>query len=405
MNRRQVMRALVAAGGTGALAACLDLSDDEPIPTGDPATGPVRQHAWNDRLRTDEHGNHLLPRHHVFLSLEYAGDDPVADRDALERTLLDLERAYESSSRGLLFTVGYSPMYFDAFDSPLEAVDLPPPEPIVPGENVALDEADLFVHLASDRPEAVLGAEEAMFGADEANGIEVAPVPDTLATLARRTGFVGPGMPAERDDHVHGVPDDAVEADAPFYSGFPSGFRGTQATEDRVTITDGRFAGGTTEHVSILRLLMSGWFAEALEERVGKLFSPDLDAGAVGEAGANLTDHSDVPGRSLSDLRKSAREHGVVGHAEKLARFREDGRPPILRRDVNSDDGGEASIVFVSLQRAFEDFRRLRLAMEGADVVEGTAVGPYENGILQYIQTRRRGNFLVPPRDSRAFPL
>lgn len=405
MNRRQVMRALVAAGGTSALAACLDASDDEPIPTGNPANGPARQHAWNDRLHRDEHGNYVLPRHHVFLSLAYAGEDPAADRDAFERTLLDLERAYESSPRGLLFTVGYSPMYFDAFDATLEGVDLPPPEPIVPGENVALDEADLFVHLASDRPEAVLGAEEAMFGADEANGVEVAPVPDALATRDRRTGFVGPGMPAERDDRVHGIPEDAVEAEAPFYSGFPSGFRGNQATEDRVTITEGRFAGGTTEHVSTLRLVMSGWFEEGLEERVGKLFSPALDAGAVGEAGTHLTDHSGVPARSLAELRESGREHGVVGHAEKLARFREEGRPPILRRDVNSDDGGEASIVFVSLQRAFEDFRRLRLAMEGADVVDETPVGPYGNGILQYVQTRRRGNFLIPPRDLRAFPL
>jgi len=43
--------------------------------------------------------------------------------------------------------------------------------------------------------------------------------------------------------------------------------------------------------------------------------------------------------------------------------------------------------------------------MNGTDVAEQSAVGRRNNnGILQYIRTERRGNFLVPPRSLRALP-
>lgn len=412
MHRRGVLRALVAVGGTGALAACLDAASDEPIPSGDPDRRPARQHAWNDRLRTDEHGNHLLPHHHVFLSLDYAGGDPPADRADLEAALVDLERAYEASHRGLLFTVGYAPTYFDRFDAAPDA-DLPPAGPILPDENVAVDDADVFVHLASDRAAAVLGAEAALLGdggdpiEDEAaNGVAVTPVDGFLEVTERRTGFFGPGLPAERDRNLQGLPRDAVDEEAPTFMNFRSGLRRTQATEDGVTIREGRFSGGTTQHVEILRLLLSEWFDHDTDEQVARLFSPALDAGAVGPVGEQLTDHNRVDGGTDEDLLRTARDHGVVGHAGKLARHREDGRPPILRRDVNSDDHGEAGTVFVSLQRSFETFRRLRTAMEGTELAgEGDVGERRNNGILDYIRTRRRGTFLIPPREARALPL
>lgn len=43
--------------------------------------------------------------------------------------------------------------------------------------------------------------------------------------------------------------------------------------------------------------------------------------------------------------------------------------------------------------------------MEGLDVAgEGAVSDRRNNGILQHIETRRRGNFLVPTRDQRALP-
>jgi hypothetical protein len=43
--------------------------------------------------------------------------------------------------------------------------------------------------------------------------------------------------------------------------------------------------------------------------------------------------------------------------------------------------------------------------MNGTDVSKQSAVGQRNNnGILQYIRTERRGNYLVPPRGLRALP-
>lgn len=405
MDRRRFLREMTAIGGAAALAACLHIEEDVDIPTGDPDNRPDRQHAWNEFLATDDDGNPRRPRHHVFLSLSYEGSDPAGDRDVLSEALRDLERAYAASNDGLLFTIGYSPEYFERIDEPLASVDLPPAAPLLPEENVAIDDADAFLHLASDHASAVLGAEEALLGDETANDTEVTSIDGIFSETDRRTGFWGAGLPAERDDNLQGLPEDAVDGDAPSFMNFRAGFRDSLATEDRVTIQEGRFAGGTTMHVSTLWLVLSEWFDLAKDEQIARLFAPALDSADVGDIGEELEMSNLVDGTDLSSLRSTAREQGVVGHAQKLSRFREDGTPPILRRDVNSDDYGEAGLVFVSLQRAFEDFKRLRLAMEGLDIAgEGAVDDRTNNGILRFIETRRRGNFLIPPRDRRALP-
>jgi hypothetical protein len=411
MHRRAVLRRLLAAGGAAALSACLDVEfdDDAPeIPSGSPDDRPDRQHAWNAALETDEHGNRRLPRHHVFRSLSYVGEDRERDRGLVETALTDLERAYGASPDGLLFTVGYSPSYFERFGESL-SVDLPPAGPVVPGENVRRDDADAFLHLASDHASAVLGAEAALFGDRPANGTDVSRL-DGVFELAdpedgRRTGFVGAGLPADREGNFQGVPQEGVHEAAPNFLNFRSGLKGTQATEDRVTIREGRFAGGTTQHVALLVHTLSNWFDRSTQEQVARMFAPDVDAENVGPVGEELTAHNRVDPVDESALHEVADEHGVVGHAQKMARFREDGRPPILRRDVNTDHDHEAGVVFVSLQRAFEEFRRLRVAMAGLDIAASTPVSErQDNGILQYFRTHQRGNFLIPPRRLRALP-
>lgn len=392
----------MAAGGVAALSACLDRESE--VPAGDPDRRPGRQHAWNGFLERDSHGNPQLPEHHVFLSLAYEGDDRDGDRAVVQEALTDLERAYEASNDGLLFTVGYSPAYFERFDDPIEA-DLPPPGPVHGGEHVATDDADAFLHLASDHASAVMAARQALFGEGEANGTDVTGLEGVFAVERRRTGFVGPGLPAANDANLLGLPEGAVDDAAPTFTNFRSGFRGSQATEDRVTLREGRFAGGTTQHVELFRLQLGEWFEHSADGRVARLFAPDLGADDVGERGERLTDDTPVEAADGEALREVAEEHGVVGHVQKLARFREDGRPPILRRDVDSADNGEAGMVFVSLQRGFAEFRTLRLAMEGRDLAAETPVGERrDNGILQYVRNRRRGNFLVPPRRLRALP-
>jgi len=413
-SRREFLKVAVAAGGATALSACLDRADDPP-PAGvdDPDSLPARQHAWNDRVRTDEHGNVLLPRHQVLLYLTLDGDGPPDEsaRRTVESALSTLDRAYERSNEGLLYSVGYSPRYFSRYDSPPAGVDLPEPRRLSEFETPEFDRQDALVHLASDRADVVLAADELLRGnREEANGVAAeAALTDAFTVGSRRTGFVGEGMPAERQNEVAGIPDgDPVPEASPLFMGFIAGFRTNQATEDRVTIEDGPFAGGTTKHVSNIRQRLDDWYGEQdRRARVMEMFSPlHADRDWVEGVGGNLGDDSrveELPG----DLRAQAREYGRIGHAQKAARANRDadGSVRLLRRHFESTDDGVASLHFPSLQRDLSTFEAVREAMNGADLLdEPTIRQRVNNGILEYIFVKHRGNFLVPPRPLRALP-
>ena len=423
ISRRSFVKAAVAIGGASALSACLDRENPDLSTGPDDLSGlPERQHAWNGALSTDDHGNHVAPRHHLVLYLDYANDGlPGAeDRETVETALQSLEHAYprrtEDGEVGLLFTVGYAPAYFDRFDEPLpETVDLPEPEPLAPFEDPVPDDADAVVHLASDYGSVVLAAEEGLLGeSDAVNGREMDATFEGVferATLAeggsnRRTGFVGTGLPAENQD-VDGIPDtEPVPEESPLYMGFKSGFAGNQASEDRVTIESGPFAGGTTQHVSRMDLNLEQWYEQDSRfHREATMFCPaHAQNGAVEGVGENLGDDTGVEA-CAEDLASDAREEGVVGHSQKTATVREDGEPIILRRDFDSTDGDRAGLHFLSLQERIGDFVETREAMNGTEVAEEAAVGQRaNNGILQYINLRRRGNYLLPPREHRSLP-
>ncbi|WP_436908744.1 DUF7405 family protein [Halosimplex marinum] len=422
VSRREFVKAAVAIGGAAALSTCLGRENPD-LPQGpDDLSGlSRRQHAWNAALRTDDHGNHVPPKHHLLLYLDYAGDGTPtdADRGSVQTALRSLERAYPRSTEdgevGLLFTIGYAPAYFDRFEGSLpESVDLPAPEPLAPFENPVPDEPDAVVHLASDYGSVLLAGEEGLLGErDEVNGYGMEATFDGVferASLAeggrpRRTGFIGDGLPAENQD-VAGIPDsEPVPDDAPLYMGFESGFEKTQATEDRVTIGEGPFAGGTTQHVSSMDLNLTQWYEQdSREHREASMFCPaHADNNVIEGTGENLGNSSGVGG-CAETVEADARD-GVVGHAQKNARAREDGRPVMLRRDFDSTDGDRAGLHFLALQESISDFVETREAMNGTDAAAEGAVGQRaNNGILQYINVRRRGNYLLPPRESRALP-
>ena len=416
LSRRQFAKAAVAIGGASALSACLDRGGDLDVAQGpdDLSTLPERQHAWNEFLATDDHGNDLAPRHRVVVLLNYAGEGTPtdADRETVESAFRSLERAYRRGHDGLLFTVGYSPSYFDRFDADLpESVDLRPPRALTPFEDPALDEQDAVVHLASDHAAVVLAAEEALLGEQsDLNGVEMAAdLSGVFERADRRTGFTGEGLPADKQD-VEGIPDsEPVAEDAPLYMGFKSGYERSQASEDRVTIAEGPFAGGTTHQLSKIRLNLEQWYEQdSRSQRVSKMFCPvHAEEDLVEGAGHNLGDSARMEAQGCpAHADDHARTKGVVGHSQKSARARdEDGSPLLLRRDVNSTDDDRAGLHFVSLQRAIGDFVDTRDAMTGEDLAERSAVGQKNNnGILQYMEVRRRGNFLVPPREFRALP-
>lgn len=415
-SRRAVLRAgaaAVAAGGSGALAACLGRESSIDVPPGvsDPASLPDRQHAWNDALYEDADGNVRPPAHHVFLELSLRADPDESVRDTVETALRDLERAVAWGPEGILFTLGYTRAYVDRFDASLAGVSLPEPDPmpvLAAESDVTVATSDALLHLASDDAAVVLAVEEALFGdPDQLDGDSLsASLEGVFERVDRRTGFVGPGEPAERQQGLEGLPDgEPVPDEAPFFMGFRSGFRESQATEDRVTVDDGPFAGGTTQHLETLELDLGSWFGESSHaQRVAKLFGPDhADREAVGEYGERLGTDPGVA-ETVDQIEEDARERGIVGHAQKLARAREDGEPVLLRRDVNTTDGDVCGLHFVSLQRELSEFTRVRRAMAG-DEFRQYGVGPRQgNGILRYVRLRHWGDYLVPPRSLRALP-
>ncbi len=406
-SRREYLRTLVAAGGVTALSACLTHSNSNSVsvPAGVESTDslPERQHAWNDWLSRDDDGNVKLPEHHVLVPLALITEVDETTREQTEDALRELERAYEWSNEGLLFTVGYTPQYFARFDDELPH-SLPDPEPLALGENPAFDEWDGLLHLASDHPEVVLEAEAGLFGGrSELNGHEIESDLTGVferVTDERRTGFVGAGVVAEQLSH-EAIPD-AVPENAPFLMGFRSGFTESQAPEDRVTIEDGPFAGGTTQHVSSMDTHLEQWFEQENQfQRISKLFSPThAEDNLVGEVGEKLGQSSELTGAMTDDIEVFAREHGIVGHAQKTARAREDGLPLLLRRDFNTVDDDQPGLHFLSVQRRIADFVQVREAMNGEDL----AVPRANNGILHYLFVNRRGNYLLPPRSLRALP-
>jgi hypothetical protein len=423
-SRREFLKAAVATGGASALSACLDAVGDGdgsstpttggPVPDGvdEPATLPDRQHAWNDALPTDDYGNTVLPRHQILLYLTLDGSGrPSGDaRETVKGALAALDRAYERSNEGLVHSVGYSPAYFDRFDEDLPpSVTLPEPRRLSSFEDPELDRQDALLHLGSDRADVVLEADEALRGNAEANGIEVeTPLTDAMTVDDRRTGFIGDGMPAERQD-VNGVPDgDPVPDESPLFMGFVAGFAGNQASEDYVTIDEGPFAGGTTKHVANIRQRLEDWYGEHdFAERVMELFSPaHAEEDLVEGAGHNLGDHNGITPEMMERVAEDAREYGRVGHAQKAARANrdEDGNVLLLRRHFESTDDDIASLHFPSLQRDVEQFERVREAMNGSDIDSPAVKQRVNNGILEYIFVKHRGNFLVPPRRHRALP-
>ncbi|MCT9098018.1 Dyp-type peroxidase [Haloarchaeobius sp. HME9146] len=433
------MKAAVAIGGAAALSACLSRSPEvdsttttdtqrtaNPVETQRFAQGtdslddlPERQHEWGKYVQVDSYGNPDFPHHQAFLLLNYVGEDTPteAERTRVEDAFQTLERAFKRGvgtdrravmNDGLLFTVGYAPSYFDRFEEPLpDSVDIMPPAALLErlGEDPAnATTCDAAIHLASDLAPVVLAAEEALFGRlEHVNGVEVQGSLDgVFETVERRTGFVGSGFPKER------LRDD-IPARAPVSMGFKSNYRDTFPSEDKITITEGPFAGGSVQQLSKLRNHLDEWYDQDHEQRVEKMFSPDHSSDTVGDVGENLASKSEITREIADRTLEDAQTKGRVGHGQKLARVRDDDDEPLIMRrgDFNAAAESGAILHFGSLQRGIDEFVKTRDAMNEVDL-DGTGDGPElpdsENGILDFIEVLSRSTFLVPPRQYRSLP-
>jgi hypothetical protein len=399
-RRRLLGWAAGAAGAAGALtlpgrarAARIDLPAA-------PLGLPVAQHAWNATLATDHLGNPLAPRHQRLILLDVAGVPNRAAARRLEAVLRTLERRFDWSPTGLLFCLGWSPGYFQTrLGAP---TPVPMAIPLAPDETPIIDTFDACLHLAADDAERLAAVEAALFSGGHLPGVDGAlDLRSVLHRRQTRIGFVGAGLPADHQ-RVAGIPSGApVSPQAPLFMGYASNRRRNQASEPAVTIDRGPFAGGTTMHVSAIELVLAGWYRGlSARGRAARMFAPQLSAEAVGRL---TTDAPSDPG--LVD--QAARRYGMVGHAQAAAVARRGGRPVILRRDFNTVDGGRAGLHFVALQRTIDDFIATRAAVNApwAQAADPRITQTDHNGINAFMTVRRRGNYIVPTRRDRSFPL
>jgi dye decolorizing peroxidase len=390
-----------AAVGVGIDRALKGSKQPPPVPLGSQPRGlPARQHAWTGVLARDGDGNPVAPRFDRLLFFDVNGEAGPAHARVLEAALRTLERRYRWGPAGLLFTAGWGPRYFE--HSLHVKTPVPRAMALSDFELPSIDDYELCLHLACDDERRLAEIEASLIhGAPLAGADGRLDVSSALRWRETRTGFVGLGLPAKRQD-VGGIPGGRpVPASAPLFMGFKSGLRKNQATEDDVTIRSGPFAGGTTLHVSYMRLRLDSWYGQLSDgDRVARMYAPQV---TPAQARRFTTDAPSDPGQ----LGQAISRYGVIGHAQTSARARRHGRPLIIRRDFNTVDGGQAGLHFVSVQRTIEDFVTTRNAMNAssAQLQNPAITDTVNNGINEFIFVLKRANYILPARADRSFPL
>ena len=420
LTRRRFLLGAGTAVGVGAVAGA-GVGIDRALASGPAATGPARptvpdvalaaqpaglparQHAWTAYLAVDLEGNPIPPRFDRLLFFDVVGAPTPACARLLEAALRTLERTFRWMPSGLLFTAGWGPGYFT--DVLRVAPPIPPAKALSDFEQPAIDDYHLCLHIASDDEARLAQVEAALTGGAPIPDYTDAAAPLDISAALRwretRTGFVGAGLPAERQK-TGGIPGGRpVPGDSPLFMGFKSALKRNQATENDVTIADGPFAGGTTMHASYMRLRLDTWYAQmSQQERVARMYAPQVTQDQVNHFTTDAESDPNLLGQAIT-------RYGVIGHAQTSATARRKGRPIILRRDFDSTDGGEAGLHFVALQAAIEDFVATRAAMNAtsAQLRNPSITDTVNNGINEFIFVTKRGNYLLPVRAERSFPL
>ncbi len=394
----------VAAVGVGIGEALSTGSSKAPVvPLGSqPAGLPARQHEWTPYLAVDLDGNSISPKFDRLVFFDVSGTPTAEYARILEAALRTLERNYQWMPSGLLFTASWGPSYFT--DVLHVAAPVPQATTLSDFEKPIIDNYHLCLHIASDDESRLAAVEDALVhgtplpSAKDGGQLGVS---SALRWRETRTGFAGTGLPAARQD-VGGIPGGRpVPSDSPLFMGFKSGLRRNQASEDDVTIPSGPFAGGTTMHVSYMRLRLDSWYGElSRQERVARMYAPQVTVADVRHFTTDAESDPNLIGQAIS-------RYGVLGHSQTCAHARRAGKPIIIRRDFDTTDGGEAGLHFVALQAAIADFVTVRTSMNAtsAQLQNPAITDTVNNGINEFIFVTRRANYVVPSRAERAFPL
>lgn len=435
----------VVAGAAGLYGLVERLTDTPSRPVSAPSPSGPEQHLLEGVAVRQDNGAEVLvpPLHHELVTARVAVDEAdLGDAQrALEETLAKLEAEYPRTPAGLGLTVAWGLPYFRGFvprqweslrpidrraDAPalLDAIRFPSD----PTDTI-LEKHDAAILLRSDSLDHIAHAEQALF--DDAGALERTTV---------RKGFAGGGLPRKMALAAGISGAELIPEHADLFLGFTStlahnlgpGRIANLETLGFVEIPQGYFTGGTHMHVSHILESLEGWYLNIDHEaRVRTTFCPGL---AVPRGTLTVPQEpGDVSG--VADVSRDYRAHGAIGHSTSVqpaSRLQqrhvapdgvvyEKGTAIPQRADFNTldnpvawsvdglhSDVPAAGVHFVVFNPSSDDFRRVRLAMDGV-MPDGTvlefAPRAEGQGFNSILQTTRRQNFLVPPRARRSFPL
>jgi hypothetical protein len=465
LTRRQFAVALAAAATVDAVALyeLLDRVTDKPERRGPTGPPPIEQHLLGSLEVVQDDGIEVLvpPLHHMVVTARIElgdGGRAIADaRETLERALASLDDDYPLTAAGLGVTVAWGLPYFRRLVPTQSRREIPvdlrasaalgrearvlvdterfPSDP----EDVILEENDLAVLLRSDDLAAIDDAHRRLFE----------ELPGLFVVTSIRRGFVGGGFTGETSVPKQMATRAAIDGaelmpkTAELFLGFTSTVRhslGPAKIANIETLGYARlpspyFVGGTHMHLSHLSQDLNAWYLNFdHDERVGAMFRPDL---AVGPRAQTIRQESaDV--ETARDVRADYARHRRIGHAgaiQPASRLERDvvgndgtvyprGTAVPHRADFNTLDNPftwsahpvrdrmadtpAAGTHFVVFNPTADDFRRVRLAMDGIlPTGDRLDIAPRSigQGINSVMHATHRQNFLVPPRAHRSFPL
>ena len=475
LTRQQFAAGLaLAAADPRGLYRLIDRRAHKPVRSSSSAPPPREQHLLRDLTVIREDGVEVIvpPLHHRAVTARVevtAGRGDLHDaRTSLEQALAALERDFPASPKGLAVTVAWGLPYFrrlvpsqsrrllpvDARASTargrtvrvLEDTERFPSDPM----RLLLEQNDVAVLLRSDDLDAIDDGQRRL--TSELRGL--------FSVTSVRSGFIGGGFAGETsllkrmavDGRIVGA--DRIPDTAELFLGFTSTVKqalgppriANLETLGYAKLADPYFVGGTHMHLSHLFENLNEWYLNFDHaERAAAMFRPgikvDHDAQTVRQSASDA--------QSSTQLQADYVRHGRIGHAgsiQSASRLQHDvvGRDGTVyrkgtavpqRADFNTLDNpfawsarrnrdrmqneAAAGMHFVVFNPTADDFRRVRLAMDGIlpngvnfgfprrSNVDPSAASPalVGQGINSVFHATHRQNFLVPPRSHRSFPL
>ena len=464
LTRRQLLGGAAAAALAG--AGVYELVDQLTTAPKRPSVGarPPEQHVLDGvRVVTDNQVEVVVPPlHHQVVTAKLAIGESRADladaRAELASALDDLDARFEPTPAGLGVTVAWGLPYLRRYVPNTVARHLPvdrratgaegrtvhaledairfPSDP----DTTILEDNDVAVLLRSDSLDHIKAGAQALF--DDLDGM--------FKVTSIRRGFAGGGFGGETSlpkamataAAIKGA--ELIPDTAELFLGFTSTSKaalGPTRIANFETLgyvdvgPDGYFTQGTNMHLSHIYEDLPAWYQIFdFQQRVDTTFRPGL----------RVPDGTQTVAQGPSDVQDA---RAVTGDYDRLRRIGHSGSiQPASRldRDVTGPDGTHyprgtavphradfntldnpffwtadpvrdtfatdpaAGVHFVVFNPGSDDFRRMRLAMDGV-LPDGTTLrfdkASSGQGFNQVLTTTHRQNFIVPPRRHRSFPL